>query len=149
MDQIQAFSSGFPIWIIPDLEHSKWAQKLDWYLNFQLRRASLHQPKKISELNLEKIASWGVQLESLIKHTKNQEAPLLIDSRRLLPNEVTVQIPFQDVASWSKHCLKILKELKLESARIFLPLEVTEAQLTKAIGSIKINLQLIEEHQLD
>ncbi len=144
-NETQAFAGGSPVWVIAGLEQSRWAQKLDWYLNFQLRRASLHESKKISESNQEKIASWGFEVS---QSPRNQKAPLLVDSRHLLPNRFTIQIPFEDVASWAKTCSKVLREMKQTGARIFLPSDVSKAQFTKAVADQELQFEVIEESAL-
>ncbi len=152
--QNMAFSSGSKLWIVADLESSKLAQKLDWYLNFQLRRSSLHKPKKISQATQEKIANWGVNLQDLTKSVKNldrEKSALLIASHKLLPNQLTVQIPFKDnsISDWVQRCIKVLRELKILQARIFLPSEISSGEFTK-VANAKLNdgnfiFEIVEE----
>ena len=151
-NQKQAFSAGHKLWILADLESSAWAKKLDWYLNFQLRRASLHQPKKISESTQEKIASWGVDLTSLTKSVKKidiNHAPLMVATHKLLPNSLTIQIPFKDISGWVRDCMKVLKDLGQTDARVFLPAKVSASEFSKALKSDNFNFEMIEESALD
>lgn len=152
-NQPNAFSEGSHLWIIADLANSAWAQKLDWYLNFQLRRASLHQSKKISERAQEKISSWGVDLETLAKPIKNPEkAALMISSDKLLPNRLTVQIPYNESSDWVQECVKVLRELKQTKARVFLPKKMSVNEFTKT-ASLKssdgnFSFELIDEDSI-
>ena len=154
----QAFSQGSDLWIIADLESSNWAKKLDWYLNFQLRRASLFKPKKISDSNIDKISQWGVDVSKLTKSIRvldRKKSALIVASDRLLPNRFTVQIPFQEksIESWAAQCLKVLQDLKIWKARIFLPVKISTADFEKHWGSkegeIGIELEIVEEAVLD
>ena len=154
--QTDAFSSGSNLWIIADLESSKWAQKLDWYLNFQLRRAKLHTPKKISESAQEKIASWGIDVQKLTKGVRSldrKKAALMIASQKLLPHQLTIQIPFRDltVGEWAQNCLKLLQNLKQTQARIFLPQKISASEFSKVLGSknSEFEIEMIEEALLD
>ena len=157
-NQDEALSDGANLWIIADLAHSGWAKKLDWYLNFQLRRASLHKSKKISERAQEKIANWGFDLEKLTKSAKSfdrEKASLMIASHRLLPNRLTVQIPFieNSTSNWVQECVKVLRDLKQSQVRIFLPQNVSRAEFTKA-ASLKssdgnFSFELVEESSID
>lgn len=126
--QDQPFSAGAPLWIIADLQNSAWAKKLDWYLNFQLRRASRHQPLKISQTVKEKISSWGFTVPEAMLPA----APLMIASRRLLPNELTVQIPVSE--TWVQDCLQVIRQLRLKKVRVFLPVPISAQEFKNFVN---------------
>ncbi len=138
-DQDQPFSAGAPLWIIADQKHSAWAKKLDWYLNFQLRKAKFHKSVQLSEKIKQKMQDWGFDLPVLEKPA----SPLMIASHKLLPNELTVQIASGE--NWASECLRVLKNLRIDKARIFLPSEMTPQEFKNGIGKKSSDLDLTFE----
>jgi len=149
----QPLSPGTDLWIIADLESSAWSKKLDWYLNFQLRRASLHKSMKISDSFRDKILSWGIKLPEMPPEIidTSSVAPTMIASRKLLPNELTVQIPMTDIKTWASECRRISKQLKLTKARVFLPRNVKAQEFLDACEGLKANLsfEIVEDSALE
>lgn len=119
LDALTALVPGADLWIVSDLERSKWARKIDGYLNFQLMRA---EPKASPELSPELrtiMDSWDFEAPSVeIK----PDAPLMVASSDLLPNRQTVLVPFEGNAEeWVAKCHSIWLGLRRPSLRIFLP----------------------------
>lgn len=116
--------------MIGDLDRSKWARKIDWYLNFQLTRAEPHQPVSISsELN-QILEEWEVEAPPRIELPHS--APLMVASASLLPNTTTVQVPLNEkTEAWVLSCHRIWTDLGRPSLRVFLPSSVSEAAFEK------------------
>ncbi len=122
-----ALSEGSTLWIVGDLSNSAWAQKINWYLNFQLRRAKFHQTREISRELVAVLQTWEVEAPSL---KLDPSAPLLVESSKLLPNQVTVQLFNRTFDSWIDEGLRIWNDLQRPSVRVFLPSEKASSQLT-------------------
>jgi hypothetical protein len=120
-----ALTGGCGLWIVAEPEKSKWARKIDWYLNFQLVRAEDHdQPKTASELK-EIVQKWHVEP---VRIEVEPDAPLMVASAQLLPVARTVLIPFTgDAQAWARVCSEVRKNLQQPATRIFLP-ESLEAE---------------------
>jgi len=125
-----ALTSGCGLWIVAEPEKSKWARKIDWYLNFQLMRAEDHEQKEISA-ELEEIANkWHVES---IRFEIDETAPLMVASAQLLPVSRTVLIPFTgDAHSWARACNQVRQNLKHPVTRIFLPESLDADTFAKA-----------------
>jgi hypothetical protein len=146
LNQNEAFSDGVPLWIIADLEGSRWAKKLDWYLNFQLRRASRHTSPQISESTKQSFADWGFSAPEI----KAPTSSLMIASCKLLPNEWTVQIKLSE--KWASECLKLMQDLRVFKARVFLPTDMTadhfKAALRELQAGAEMTFELVSEELL-
>ncbi len=123
----QALSEGSTLWIVGDLNSSSWAQKINWYLNFQLRRAKFHQTREIPSELAEVLQTWEVEAPDL---KLDPSAPLLVESSKLLPNKVTVQLFDRTFDSWVDEAIKIWNDLQRPSVRVFLPSQKASNQLT-------------------
>lgn len=124
-----ALSSGYDLWVVADLQHSKWTAKIDWYLNFQIVKASRHTPAELSDFLKEALTQTGLTAPAV--ETKN--GPLLIQSEFLLPNKWVLVLPFQnDVKEWTSDISKIWQGLQKPSARIFLPTGQTSSPQSQA-----------------
>ncbi len=146
-NQNDAFSSGTPLWIIADLESSLWAKKLDWYLNFQLRRARLHQSPSLSEHTKQKLSDWGFTAPEM----QSPAATLMIASAKLLPNEFTVQIKTigkSNHEKWASECLKLIQNLQVRKARIFLPAKMTPEDFKSALRKTAKTLDTSNENEM-
>ncbi|HWU43037.1 MAG TPA: hypothetical protein VN132_06345, partial [Bdellovibrio sp.] len=116
---VSAFNPGADLWVVPHLEKSQWTARLDWYLNFQICRASRHKnaqtPLFVNEIIKE------AELEKFYRPVSSK-APLMIASEQLLPNKWVVVLPWtEDADSWSKEIFRIWSGLKEPMLRVFLP----------------------------
>jgi hypothetical protein len=122
-----ALTEGSALWIVGDLENSQWAHKINWYLNFQLRRAQFHQTREIPRELTAVLQTWEIDPPEL---KLNPSAPLLIESSKLLPNRVTVQLFNRTFDAWVEDAISIWSDLQRPSVRVFLPSEKSVSQLT-------------------
>jgi len=115
----EALSNGRTTWIVGDLEHSKWAQRLDWYLNFQMTRSEPHKPASFAPDLQEIIEKWEFEAPAV---RLNPVSPLMIASPELVPNHQTVIVPVRGPeAEWVLACHRVWVGLGRPPARIFLP----------------------------
>ncbi|MEQ1876918.1 MAG: hypothetical protein ABL958_09755, partial [Bdellovibrionia bacterium] len=107
---------------IPDRGHSDWAVTLDWYLHFQISKASSRRPHEIPEKLIELARQADVELPTRPLPTDMTREPLLIYSARHLPNRETLHLPYPgNVNDWLKRASEIWAKLGEPSARVFLP----------------------------
>ena len=91
IEKQNAFLAGCELWLIAGPDQSHWAQKLDWRLNFQLRRASQHRSRELSREIQQVIAEFEIEIEgqnlegNLSADLERSSAPLMIASKELLP----------------------------------------------------------------
>lgn len=114
----QAFSEGSTLWIVGDLESSLWASKINWYLNFQLRRARFHKSRELPAELVSVVQTWEVEAPQF---DLDNSAPLLIETSKLLPAQMTVQILNKTFDSWTDQAQRIWTDLHKPSVRVFLP----------------------------
>ncbi len=127
LSQASALNPGAELWVTADLEKSKWTAKIDWYLNFQIVKASRHQPPPLSEFLIKIIEKTNVEVQKMKPMTS---ASLLIYSQALLPNKWVAVVPYHDnLKEWMKNIYKVREQLQNPSLRIFLP----AGQLTTTI----------------
>jgi hypothetical protein len=118
----QALQAGADLWILPDLDHSEWAQKIDWYLNFQLAKAGQHSKLDQSSELQEVIEKWEFDPPSV---EIAKQLPLMVASSDLLPNHSTVIIPLGgEVKLWPKRVFELWQKLDQPTLRVFLPKNV-------------------------
>ncbi|MES2965365.1 MAG: hypothetical protein V4760_15890 [Bdellovibrionota bacterium] len=119
LEASQALSNGRITWLVPDLEHSKWAQRIDWYLNFQITRAEPHRPASFAPELQEIMEKWEFEAPAV---RLNSVAPLMIASPELVPNHQTVVIPVRgSEAEWVLSCHRVWVGLGRPAVRLFLP----------------------------
>lgn len=119
LSQAGALNPGSDLWIVPDLERSRWTAKLDWYLNFQICKASRHESARLPEF-------VGSVLRETDQAFPNVSVPtdsiLMISSSELLPNKWVLVVPWtENIAEWTDKVIKAWQDLKEPSLRIFLP----------------------------
>jgi hypothetical protein len=119
LDVAEAFSNGRITWIVADLEHSKWSQRIDWYLNFQITRAEPHRPASFAPELQEIIEKWEFEAPAV---RLSAVAPLMIASPELVPNHQTVVVPVKGAeAEWVLACHRVWVGLGRPPLRLFLP----------------------------
>lgn len=124
-----ALTSGSDLWIVADQDHSLWTQHLDWYLNFQLVRARRHLSAHLGVQLVELQSRWELPTFS---NEMTSSSPLMIASQNLLPNQLTVLIPFlKDLADWIVKSQSIWINLLCPNLRIFVPSRLSADEITK------------------
>lgn len=120
------YSEGANLWVISDKPSSTWSQQLDWYLNFQISKAESFERSEISK---ELHAILAEEEIPKVKIPNQEGSPLLIASRKHLPNAMTVIIPFQkeEQEAWLQSIQKTWLQLGKPSLRVFLPEELAAA----------------------
>ena len=115
-----ALTPGSDLWILSEKKYSFWTQKIDWYLNFQISRKFPHIT--LSHEQIKKLThEW--ELPHFKLDLDNEKRTLMIASENFLPNTKTVILPFshQQLRSWVDKALRIWKNIKCPSLRLFLP----------------------------
>lgn len=126
----KAFSSGHNLWIVPDREHSNWAQKIDWYLQFQISKASIHKPYEPSEFLKNTLSQYDLISDDMNMPDRKS---LLIFTSHALPNHQLVSIIFSksNFKAWVQSIYEVWTNLKSPSLRVFLPKGVSEKEFTQ------------------
>lgn len=119
LNRAQAFSGECDLWIVPDKTNFNLFSKLDWYLNFQLTRASMHQSQAISP-----------QLKNLIHENRlpnfyqapPKNSALMVSAELGLPTKTIIEIPsLEDLSLWPKTVHEKWLNLDRPNLRVFLP----------------------------
>ena len=119
LSQASAFNPGADLWILPAAGQSHWTEKLDWYLNFQICKASRHIPPQVGEFIKDVLTETELPA---IEIKAARQAPLMIASAELLPNKWVVVLPISDgFDSWVAEVARIWKQLGSPTFRAFLP----------------------------
>lgn len=119
LDAALALSNGRITWIVADLDHSKWASRIDWYLNFQITRSEPHRPASFAPELQEIIEKWEFEAPAV---RLNPVSPLMIASPELVPNHQTVVVPVRgSEAEWVLACHRVWVGLGRPPVRLFLP----------------------------
>jgi hypothetical protein len=115
----EAFKAGAELWIVPGFEYCHLTRQIDWYLNFQLGRGLPHRPPPLSKELTDVARKWDFDPPEF---KIDPQAPLMIASRDLLPNDKTILIPYEEpVKTWAQAIYKIWVDLQKPSLRVFLP----------------------------
>lgn len=119
LSQASALNQGAQLWVVPGSENSRWTMKIDWYLNFQISKASRHQAPP-SPLYLQKVAAeTGLEKTSFVTAS---QSPLLIPCHDLLPCRWTAMVPLhKNYTEWVLQIEKLWESLERPSFRVFLP----------------------------
>ena len=119
LSQASALNQGAQLWVVPGSENSRWTMKIDWYLNFQISKASRHRPHA-TPLYLQKVAAETNLGE--VSFVTESESPLLIPCHDLLPCRWTAMVPLhKNYGQWVGQISKLWESLDHPSFRVFLP----------------------------
>ena len=130
LTQNSSTNIGADLWIIPELEKSHSASKLDWYLNFQLTRSTAKVSKSLSEDLVLLLRKCGLPESHYNQDTRGK---LLINSSQLLPNRWVVQLENSaDLHSWCDQIGEIWTGLRKPTLRVFLPTGLTSGEFLSA-----------------
>lgn len=130
LSQASAWNPGADLWILPALTESPWTSKLDWYLNFQLSKASRHESQQVPEYLNSVLAQTE---QATYKFSAQSLRPLMISSSELLPNKWVVLLSEKDFSGseWITQAHSIWTGLQRPSLRIFLPPGQSAGQFQK------------------
>lgn len=138
----EAWSGGSQIWLLPFIKSSRWTQKIDWYLNFQLTRALKYERKDLSPDFLKFISSLGLELD----WKEDALAPVtMVLTQGQIPCEAVVMMP--EKASNKLiigQILKILEDLKGPRLRIFPAESSNEAWIKESDSLAALPKKFIE-----
>jgi hypothetical protein len=119
LSHASAFDEGADLWIVPEFDSSRWTEKLDWYLNFQILRNHRHAMPEVRNYTLYVQNETG--LESFRQHLP-KTAPLMINSESYFPNKWVVVVPVaNEFSHWVKAVSDVWENLKNPPMRVFLP----------------------------
>lgn len=128
-----AFGSGFDLWILPEVSHSPWARKLDWYLNLQILRAHNFSKKSLNPELQAIIQENELKLATDIRPSK--AGPLMIATSQRLPMRQVVEVPMlEDLNAWLSQALGIWRDLGYPSLKIFLPKGLNMESLAQTLS---------------
>ncbi len=119
-----SLSAGADLWVIPDMGHSNWSHKLNWYLNNQISRVLCHEKKSTSE-PIEKILEEN-KFDFQFNFNVSEDAPLLISPNLKMPCHQILLHFFKSPEDWVKKIYHSIIDLHPKSVRIFLPYDFTE-----------------------
>lgn len=140
----EPWSAGAELWILPDSQHSTWARKVDWYLNFQMMRAEPHVPRPMAAELAALEEKWVDEPWSLQKNLGQYElTPLLVAPSGRLPCRQTVMIRFsgrrEDLSSWLAESLRVSRGFLCPVIRVFLPDGVSQTDACALWLSVSTN----------
>ncbi len=122
LSHVGALTGEAKLWVFPQPERSQWLKKLDWYMEFQVARASIHKQIEFPPALLELAAHYEVDPPKI---RVLPEAPLLVATTDLLPTHKTVVIPYKDEpVQWLNQIFGLWERLMKPRLRIFLPTQV-------------------------
>ena len=122
LSHASSLNPGSDLWVVPERKSCFATQKIDWYLNFQISRASKHIQKPISQRLAEILEKCGLQALVPQDHTENSRKSLLIPSNTSLPNRwVLVATGSDDFSNWVSTLAKTHVKMNAPSLRVFLP----------------------------
>lgn len=136
-----AYNPGSDLWVFPELNESRWAQKVDWYLNFQILKNSQKEPLDLSSEIRSTLLSC--ELPEYDFKTSPETSSLMISSQIHLPNKWTVIVPgSKNFRSWIKQIHQLWEDLKEPSLRVFLPAEQTNNSFVESWNLIGVSRDL-------
>ena len=124
----QAMLSGAELWFTPDIRTSSWTRELDWYLGFKIFHSHAFQTKPIPD-PLQKILDENSDLQIKMLPASKSVLALAVDQE--LPAENLVIVSESDPTEWLSKCLDIWQKAQKPAVRLFLPAELSPAQVEK------------------
>jgi hypothetical protein len=129
LSRAQAFTVQHDLWIIPDKKNLPLFSKIDWYLNFQLTRASEHKRQALPP-QLVSISSENSLPDFSVISAK--EAPLMVLAEMGLPTKTLIEISAREkMQTWVTDIYKTWKDLGQPSLRVFLPNDLKSDDFSK------------------
>lgn len=130
-----SFNTGADLWIAPDFTESRFAPRLDWYMNFQISHSLNHQKAQLSS-----------RLDSILKQTQllhldfieDVQSGTLFSTENVLPNRWVLILPkSQPLNTWCERISNKWEGLRRPSLRVFLPKDVAAATFEKAWSRVQ------------
>lgn len=119
LSQAGSLNPGSDLWVVPERKNCQATQKIDWYLNFQISKASKHQARPLSQKVTDILEKCELPQHSF---EENEDNSLLIASHLALPNRWVLVIKGSDqFEDWVASIAQKHKHLNSPSTRIFLP----------------------------
>jgi hypothetical protein len=127
--ELTALSSGADLWIVPERKKSRWVQKLDWYLNFQIAKSLKHRPRELSDKVQYLLKACALENYDFLPDSTDS---LLVLSTRNLPNRWILVLKGSDeLQPWVQAAVDKWKKMNFPSLRIFLPDGVSKEEIKK------------------
>ena len=122
-----AMAPGSTLWVVPNKEESQWTSTLDWYMNYQITRASLHKRKTLAPTIKQIISESEFQLKSL--DFEEEDPLLMIACEQQVPALMLLRIPNENNhQKWMKRIYDIWTKMDSPTLRIFLPFDFPMSQ---------------------
>lgn len=119
LSKASALNPGHELWVSPDDLNSKWSQRLDWYLNFQIAKARAHRAAT-RQAPLEEILNEIEWTPETFAVAANE--PLLISCAGLLTSRWVALVPqADDLTAWIQKVERLWRGLGRPPLRVFLP----------------------------
>lgn len=134
ISQAGHLNSGADLWVIPETKNSRLAQKIDWYLNFQITRSARHQSKELPDKVKEILKKSGLKNFDWVEQNAvpGKEALLLL-SINALPNRWVMQVrESHQFQKWIENIHEHWTKMNMPSLRIFLPTGISGTQFESA-----------------
>lgn len=143
--RFHALKPGAQVWFAPQKVHSGWTRQLDWYLNFQICQYENKKPHaSIQEINKIMIEE-EIRFDLELKHPKN----LMISAQEYLPTQALVILQDNTLEEQILEIQTYIKDLSLESIRVFLPQKVSASEFVKkwpnAKNTADFKVSLVED----
>ena len=129
LTQASSLNPGADLWVIPALPVSRSAQKIDWHLNLQLSKSTLHQTKSLDN-KLKSILNKCELPESRFTQSPDR---LLVSTALLLPNRWVLQLSgSSEFPKWCGSIAEVWTSLRKPTLRVFLPTGLSAASFQKS-----------------
>lgn len=113
-----ALGAGASLWILPELSHCRWAQKIDWYLNLQLSKSNLHPSPVLSDEVKSILMENEWEVPEVLSY---KDSPLLVASLNQLPNQQVIRLPLgTTLREWIVQIKETWQRLEQPVLRVFL-----------------------------
>lgn len=141
-NELPGISAGCDIWIVPTQTPSRFTQRIDWLLNFQIGKFE-HSSRVSLPAELVEIAKASeVEIPSV---QADAQAPLMISSSELLPNKQTIAVPYASAEQWIADLKRIWSQLQSPKMRVFLPKALPQKKAESLWKPNPNTLEWIEE----
>lgn len=129
LSKAAAFNPGSELWLLPELEQSRWTQLVDWYLNFIISRAHKYTTPSLSPKLQSIIETYKLPLQPI---KPGKSVPMLFSSEGRLPSRQTIILKYHDsMEEWLDKSSNIWQKLNRPRLRIFLPDDISEKDFNK------------------
>lgn len=107
------------LWVLPPPGKSAWFAKIDWYLNWQLTRGLVHEPRRPSAELMRLTRDLDLPAPTATDWT---QAPLMVSAHGRLDAEQCVVLAMQgSLHEWLRQIHTVATRLGVQKLRVFLP----------------------------